>query len=303
MHMEKIMEAEKLRKGGTVGIISPAYAVQKGQYDECIRGLEQLGYKVLPGKNLYANAYGYAASEEERASDFNEMVLNTDVKMILFGGGYVSNEILPYIDFRAVKKNPKLFVSYSDGTTLLDVICARTGLITYYGQKPSTFADITEYNRESFVRNLTDDGTDVFIKNSRWRVINPGYSEGILFGGYVENFALLTGSSCFRYKRNGKYILFLEDHEKFSSPARISMYLSFIEQSRFVKNITGLLFGHYSDNPNAELEDRLCRFGIKNNIPVVCCDDYGHGENNGILQIGRKAALNTAAEELRYGCL
>ncbi len=294
------MEADKLRKGDTIGIISPAYAVREGQYDECIRGIERLGYKVLTGKNLYRNTYGYAASEAERASDFNGMVLNAGVKMILFGGGYVSSEILPYIDFRTVKKNPKLFVSYSDGTTLLDAVYFRTGLITYYGQKPSTFADITEYNRESFVRNLADGGTDAFIKNSAWRIINPGHSEGVLLGGYIENFVLLTGSDCFGYRKNGKYILFLEDHEKFSAPVRISMYLSCIEQSRFIKNITGLLFGHYSDKRNAELEDRLYRFGIKNSIPVVCCDDYGHGENNGILQIGRNAALDTEKTELRY---
>ena len=74
------------------------------------------------GSRLYRHTYGYAASETERADDLNEMVSDKDVKLVLFGGGYGSIELLPYIDYEAIRRNPKLFSSHSDGTSILNAI-------------------------------------------------------------------------------------------------------------------------------------------------------------------------------------
>jgi len=294
------MEPDKLKKNDTVGIIAPCYAVKEHQYDEIIRGIESLGYQVILGSNIYKNTYGYSASEVERADDFNSMVASKNVKMILFGGGFAGNEIIPYIDFDSIRQNQKIFSSYSDGTTILNTIYSQTGLVTYYGQRPATFANITKYNKESFAENFVIGNNQEFMKNSDWDIICPGNAEGILIGGYLENFSFLTGNKYFHYDKNENYLLFLEDYYEFSQPIRISMYLSYIEQSPFINNVAGLLFGHYADSRNDELYNRLYRFGKKYGIPVIYCDDYGHGVNNGILQIGRKAFLDSDVKNLKY---
>ena len=294
------MEPEKLKKNDAVGIIAPCYIVKDHQYDEIIKGIESLGYKVVLGKNIYKNTYGYSASELERADDFNSMVISKEIKMIIFGGGFAGNEIIPYIDFDSIRQNPKIFSSYSDGTTILNIIYSQTELVTYYGQRPATFAGITEYNRESFVRNFVIGNIQEFEKNSEWDIICPGNAEGILIGGYLENFSFLPGSRYFHYESNKKYVLFLEDYYKFNQPIQISMYLSYIEQSSFINNVSGLIFGHYADTKSDELRNRLYRFGKKYGIPVIYCDDYGHGINNGILQIGRMAILDSDTKSLKY---
>jgi muramoyltetrapeptide carboxypeptidase len=294
------MEQEKLKRHDTVGIIAPCYVVKEHQYDEMIKGIESLGYQVVLGRNIYKNTYGYSASELERADDFNFMVNTEEIKMILFGGGFVGSEIIPYIDFGSIRRNPKMFSSYSDGTTILNAIYSQTGLVTYYGQRPATFANIKEYNKDSFARNFVLENIQEFMKNSEWDSICPGTAEGILIGGYLENFSFLLGNKYFSYKNDEKYVLFLEDYYEFSQPSRISMYLSYIEQSAFIRNVSGLLFGHYADTENTELRSRLYRFGKKYEIPVVYCDDYGHGINNGILQIGRRALLDSNAKSLKY---
>ena len=92
----------------------------------------------------------------------------------------------------------------------------------------------------------------------------------------------------------------MEDFIEFNSLIKVSMYLSNIEQNSFIDNVSGLLFGHYCDNKNQELFDRLYRFGLKHNIPVIYCDDFGHGVNNGILQIGSEAVLDTETKSLKY---
>jgi muramoyltetrapeptide carboxypeptidase len=109
---------------------------------------------------------------------------------------------------------------------------------------------------------------------------------------------LLTGSDYFPYDRKERYILFLEDHEKFSKLNELSSYLSHIEQSGFMRNVTGLIFGHYSLTPNPEFFQRLERIGKKHNIPVAYCDDFGHGVNHAILPIGNFARLDAGSKSL-----
>lgn len=91
------------------------------------------GFAVKFGKNVCLDSYGYAASAEERAQDLNELVADEEVQMVLFNGGESAVEILPHIDYEAIRRHPKLFCSYSDATSILNTIHARTGLVTYYG--------------------------------------------------------------------------------------------------------------------------------------------------------------------------
>ena len=48
-------------------------------------------------------------------------------------GGSNSNSLLPYLDFEALRRDPKVIVGYSDVTALLLGIYAQTGLVTFYG--------------------------------------------------------------------------------------------------------------------------------------------------------------------------
>ncbi len=87
--------ANPLNPGDTIGIISPSHTVTPDDYAKIISGIEAKGFRVKTGSRLYRHTYGYAASETERADDLNEMVSDKDVKLVLFGGGYGSIELLP----------------------------------------------------------------------------------------------------------------------------------------------------------------------------------------------------------------
>jgi muramoyltetrapeptide carboxypeptidase len=294
------MLAKKIIHGDKIGIISPSHVADKERYSKMFYGIESIGFNIFEGNNLYKNTYGYIASENERADDFNNMILNDGIKMILFGGGTGSNEILPLLNYENIKNHPKIICSYSDGTTILNAIYAKTGLVVYYGQTPGIFDGLRYYDYQQFISNFVDDNMKAFVKNNEWKVINHGICEGILLGGYTENMALLMGSKYFSYSTSKKYILFLENHEKFCSPAKISVHLAHIEQNDMIKNITGLLFGHYSEKEYPELEQCLERFGKRNNIPIIMCDDFGHGINHGIIPIGQNGIMNTENKTLRY---
>lgn len=55
-----------------------------------------------------------------------------------------------------------------------------------------------------------------------------------------------------------EYILFLEDHEKFSSAGAVSSYPAYIEQSAFMQSVSGVIFGHYADSIPDELLHCFC---------------------------------------------
>jgi len=291
---------ERFKYGDKIGIITPSHVADKERYKVYFSEIKSFGFDIVEGKNIYKDTYGYIASEKERADDFNDMILNKDVKMIFFAGGNCANEIIPLLNYDNIKKYPKIICSYSDGTTILNTIYAQTGLIVYYGQTPGIFNGIRHYDYNQFISNFVEDNIKSFNKNTEWKTICSGIGEGILIGGYTDNIALLIGNKYFSYDKTKKYILFLENHEKFCSPAVISSHLAHIEQNDIIKNISGLLFGHYSENEFPELEKCLARFGQRNKIPVIKCDDFGHGIKHGIIPIGQNARMDTNENKLEY---
>ncbi|MNE85188.1 LD-carboxypeptidase [compost metagenome] len=114
------------------------------------------------------------------------------------------------------------------------------------------------------------------------------------------NFALLANSGLYSPAEDEKVVLFLEDHEKYSNMACVSMLLSHLEQSPLIRHVSGLLFGHYSESGNPQLLDRLRRFGLTHNVPVAYCDDFGHGKNQAVLPIGCRAVLDTGENRMEF---
>lgn len=289
-----------LQKGDVIGIASPSHIATKEVYAPFYEGIRNAGFIVKEAKNLYASTYGYSATEQERAEDINELAADESVKMVLFDGGEGAVELLPYLDYEVIGKNPKMYLSFSDGTTILNAIYRKTGIMTLYGQAPYLFANMTEYDKQQFVDFCMKRDVKEMKHNSSWRSLHRGYASGILIGGYLLNFLLLLGNPEYTLDLNQEYILFLEDHEMFFNIPCISGMLSSLEQHPFMSCVKGLLFGNYSDQANPDLYGKLARIGERWNIPVCYCDDFGHGKNHAILRIGAKAQLDADAKTLTY---
>lgn len=283
----------RITRGDTIGLFSPCHVADPKHYDDIARCIERLGFSVRLADNIFSDAYGYAGSAEERADDLNSLILDDEVKMILFSGGSSAVEILPYIDYEAIKNHPKIISSYSDGTSILNAIHAKTGLVTYYGPSAGSFADLRYYNYMQFRAHFVEGcGTSVFFSNSTPRTIHGGACRGTLIGGYAMLFALMLSNRYFNYDKNRDYILFLEDSERYSDVGEASEYLAFIAESEFMERVTGLIYGHYSDNVPDPLIHTLERFGERNDIPVIYTDDFGHGSNQAVFPIGVDAELD-----------
>ena len=293
------MKANCLSKKGTIGICSPSHLVDFEEFQHIIVEMRRRGFEVKEADNLYKDTYGYLATPQERADDFNQLAADPDVDLIFFGGGEGGNELLPYIDYDLLRQNPKQICSYSDGTTILNAVWALTGLETYYGQTPYLFKNFTQYDEMQFMSHIVTGEARRHISNSVWQVQTAGKAKGILVGGYARNFALLLGGGYFPIDLEKKYILFIEDADNFGV-GYVSAMLSHIEQHRFMQSVTGVIFGHSFEKDRQGLLDRLKRLGEQYQIPVVYCDDFGHGTNHAILPIGRTVELDTKEKTLFY---
>lgn len=281
-----------LKQGDTIGLVSPCYVIQPEKIEKVVHTLKSLGYHVKMGKYLFSETNEYAGSVEERVEDFNTMIADPQVKAVLFGGGEVGNEILPYIDYQQIAAHPKALFSYSDGTSILNAVHSQTGLITFYGASPRTFMEADPYNLRSFRQRASTLECN-YEKSSEWRVIHSGSCKGTLTGGYLVNYASLFGTPYFRLTEDKPYVLFVEDHIMFSQPAVVSKWFSNLEMYGGMKNVKGMIMGHYSEEEYPVLDAILKRIGEKYQIPVVRCEDFGHGRYNAVLPIGVECMLDT----------
>ena len=295
------MQAKRMPPNGTIGLFCPSHVANMERYNPIIAKIERLGFTVKLGGNFTKDTYGYAASAQERAADLNALAADESVQLILFGGGESAVEILPYIDYDNIRRNPKLFSSYSDATSILNAIYARTGLVTYYGFAAGEFSDLRHYDYTQFCSHFVE-GYEAkqFVSDSEWVTIRPGRCEGTLVGGYASLFARMLANPYFNCDVNQKYLLFLEDHERFSGVGAVGTTLAFIGQSAFMRSVSGLIVGHYSDNVPGDFTRCFERFGAAHGIPVVYTDDFGHGTRHAILPIGMHATLDAGNQRMTF---
>lgn len=126
-----------LKTGSTIGFYSPSSPATEfapKRTERAIRYLESKGYQVVAG-SLTGNADHYRAGTiQARAEELNSLIRNPEIDCIMSTiGGANSNSLLPYIDYDAIKKRPKVFIGYSDVTAILLAIYQQTGLTTFYG--------------------------------------------------------------------------------------------------------------------------------------------------------------------------
>ncbi|MEG1687317.1 MAG: LD-carboxypeptidase [Angelakisella sp.] len=285
------LKPPKLKFGDTIGLISPCSAADAVRVEPAVAGLRAHGFQVKLSPNFYSDTNVYSGTVQQRVDDLHTMAADPQVTMVYFSGGEVCNEILPFVDFDLLRKHPKIYCSFSDGTTLLDAIQAQSKLVVFYGSSPGTFRELTDYNYQAFTARLMEGSTE-YTKSSPWRVLTGGVADGRLYGGYLVNLSLLQNGRFQPPDKSERLLLVIEDHEMFSIPAAVARYFAHLEQSGLFAQATGLIFGHYSSNDQPCIDRLLTELGQRYHIPVVRTEDFGHGANNAIFPFGTTAHLD-----------
>ena len=152
-----MIKPKPLQQGDSVAIIAPASPVDKTLIDKCVGSLKDLGLEVVVGTSCLSEHGFLSGTDDIRANDINRMFADKNIKGIFaIRGGYGCARLLDLIDFKIIKKNPKIFVGYSDITALHIAINQKSKLITYHGPMVSTelIKGLDEYSADYYKRFL-----------------------------------------------------------------------------------------------------------------------------------------------------
>src|ERR1700730_15627879 len=130
----QFVKPSALRPGDTVGIVAPASNIKRADLEAGCEALRRAGYRPFYFESILDQDLYFAGSAERRARELEEMFVRDDVRAIVCArGGYGSNYLLDLLDLNKIKAHPKIFVGYSDLTTLLTYFADSIGLVTFQG--------------------------------------------------------------------------------------------------------------------------------------------------------------------------
>ncbi|MDD4335491.1 MAG: LD-carboxypeptidase, partial [Desulfotomaculaceae bacterium] len=218
---------------------------------------------------------------------------------ICLRGGYGSMKLLPGINYRAVRRNPKLFVGYSDITALQLALWKKTGLVTFsgpmltpdLGDKPSDFTLKHFYSAVTDPRPL---GAVPCAPGVKTTVLIPGSSRGRLLGGNLTMVAATLGTP-YEIDTRGA-ILLLEDVDE--QPYRVDRMLQQLRLAGKFDRAAGVVFGEFT---NCKAEDEDNSFTLPEvleaavaglNIPCFHGLCAAHGMHKATLPLGVQAEIN-----------
>ena len=211
--------------------------------------LAALDLKVKRGRHLL-DRYGYLAGQDaDRAADVNDMFADPGVHAILaVRGGWGCNRILPLLDYDLIRRHPKILMGYSDITSLLLAIYARTGLVTFHGPVGvSTWNDFSVdlFKRILFqaeavtFRNPAKDEQELAQTTDRVQTISPGQTQGLMVGGNLSVLSSMIGSPCLPDWKGT--ILFLEEVDE--KIYRVDRMLTQLRLAGVLDQVAGVVFG------------------------------------------------------------
>jgi muramoyltetrapeptide carboxypeptidase len=299
-----IVKPKRLRSGETIGIISPASSPDDLlRINNGVQYLEKLGYRVEVGKNVGLQTGYLAGSDQERVNDLHDMFRNKNVKAIFsVRGGYGSGRLLDKIDYKLIRNNPKIFVGYSDINALQMAFLAKTGLVTFAGPMVAVdfHEEVSHFTEEVFWRTITSNKKIGKLKNPRnekFYLLNKGRAQGRILGGNLSMFSSLMGTD-YLPKLTGA-ILLLEDINE--APYRIDRMLNQLRLAKVLKQIGGIILGHFVDcyepDPNKRtfsLNEVIIEYFQNQKLPVLYNVKHGHIKDNITIPYGTKCILNAS---------
>jgi muramoyltetrapeptide carboxypeptidase len=318
MRTPPIIKPERLNFGDTVAIVAPASPPpDPANIDRGMAGLEGLGFKVKLPPHLRRRWGFLAGTDRERAGDLMRMFADPEVKAIFcLRGGYGAGRLLSRLDYGMIRRNPKIFVGYSDITALHCALLIHAGLVSFHG--PMANSDLAkpkvpEFTLQGLLRTLMNASAPGSIcqglKDNGVTVIRRGKASGRLLGG---NLSLLCTTMGTPYQPVFKgRILVLEDVDEV--PFRFDRMLTHLMNAGVLQEVAGVAVGinancverkkpedgkpkkpEYRQTVEDVLKERLRPL----EVPIVIGLPFGHIPEIATLPLGVEATLDANKGDL-----
>jgi muramoyltetrapeptide carboxypeptidase len=152
--------------------------------------------------------------------------------------------LLPHLDVDLIRANLKVFVGYSDHTSLHVWLARETGLVTFYAPMVAAdFGRVDGFDVASWQHAFGGDREWSLTGSDGLRVLRSGVAEGTLAGGCLSIFteALGTPYSALPASADAPRVLFLEDIG--TKPYQWDRMLLHLRYAGMLEDVSGIVFG------------------------------------------------------------
>ena len=289
-----------LRRGDKVGIVAPASNIKRELLDAGCDGLRGLGYEPFYFDSILERDLYFAGSAERRVRELEDMFVRDDIRAIVCArGGYGVNYLLGAIDIKKIAAHPKIFVGYSDVTTLLTWFAGEGNFVTFHGPMVTKdFAIADGVDLASWQSALNGESSWEIGAGSGAKPLVAGEAEGFLYGGCLS--LLVAGLGTRHDISTEDTILFIEDVAE--KPYRIDRMLRQLKLAGKFAGVRGIVFGEMLDcrqtaQQDYTLEEVVLRVVGDLGIPVAFGMRSGHvSQANITLPFGVRARLEVGRD-------
>lgn len=272
-------------KVAIVGCSNAQLKTARPKIDKLLEVLESIGLQPICSDYIYEKYSVFSGSGKERADALMKFYLDDSIKAIFdISGGNVANEVLEYLDFEIIKKNPKPFFGYSDLTTIINVIYSKTEIPSFLYQIRNLIYDHGEEQIENFRKTILEDKNDLL--NINYKFLQGDFLSGTVIGGNIRCFLKLAGTP-YMPSFKGK-VLLLESLG--GEVALMTTYLNQLKQMGAFNEVKGIILGTFTEMEEKQAKPTIEQLvvDIVNNkeLPIVKTEDIGHGSNSKAIIIG-----------------
>ena len=273
-----IRKPRALQAGDRIAVVAPASNCSRDEFDRGIAEIQRLGFQPTFESSVFERTTFTAGDARTRADAFLAAWSDPDIAaLIAVRGGYGSVELLPLID-AAPLRPPKLFIGYSDNTSLLTWLTIHRGIPALHG--PMLDGRLARgsdgYHQESFLALLSG-GKGMVLRPEGVRVLQAGQASGRLLGGTLTQLGASLGTP-YAFDPPPGSILFLEDVNE--RPYRLHRLLMQFRLADVLSRAAGIVFGEMRgcDEPDGSITAAAVIEGFARDCsgPVLAGFPSGH---------------------------
>ena len=327
----ELVKPKRLSVGARVRVIAPASSMDildTGAVKRGVENLEKIGLRVEISPHA-TRRHGHASgTPEERAVSLMSAFKDKSIEGIICAwGGWNSSDVIDLLDYPVIRSNPKVFIGYSDITTLNVTLLEKAGLVNFQGPALITWTHqhLMDWEVEDFKRaTMTTTVPRILeaaptyiddpyywqhpekapqpVANPGWKTYRDGKVEGALIGGHLGTLLSLAGTDYWP-ELEGR-ILFIEEDEEGGPTGRIAREMRQLKQTGAFGEIAGLMVGRIPTVAGLKEGDSLdmildeCLGGYA--FPVVTGVDVGHTNPIASVPVGIRARLDALDKKLTY---
>ena len=293
-----MLKPKALSPGDRLAIVAPASGFDRSEFELGLTELRALGFDPVYDESIFDRRVYVAGEAAERAEAFRKAWLDPDIAgLVGVRGGYGSVHLLPWLTPTELQRRPKVFLGYSDLTSLLVHLTTGCGVVGFHG--PTVVGRLSKgegaYDRESLKRVTMVAEPFGELSPDSLEILNPGEATGTLLGGTLTQLVASLGTP-YAFAPQKPFLLFIDEIGE--RPYRLDRMLTQLRLSGLLSAASGVIWGELPscDEPAGKPTARATVADLLSDFrgPVVFGFPSGHTRGSAItLPFGVRTRLST----------